>query len=1229
MVEVAYHSHHMATLTDSYRSAISRVEVREGNHDITFFSSVSGKVADKSKLGADYWVNNLVGEVKFAQSLRQLASHSDSDGASRTQTLIEIGPHAALAGPINQILEAIDLPAASSIDYLSVLVRKKDAMITALALASSLFVSGYAIELSVVNQNGQKQIPPLIDLPPYAWNHAKSYTAESRISRAYRNRQHPRRDLIGVFDIHSSALEPRWRQIIRLSEIPWLKDHKIQSSIVYPAAGYLAMAMEAAAQRALMRKAGTIIEGYQFREVVISSGLIISETPGEVEVVISVKAYSESMRTPSNLWDEFCVSSVSSDDQWTEHCRGLIAVQSPSKSTNPVNGQAQEGSNLAAHQALVEKFEDVCQTPWNAEELYKRLSQIGMHYGPTFANLECLRWAPGYCVGNLTIPDTATVMPMHYEQADVVHPGTLDSIFQTYLPALAPNSGRMYDAIVPVSIEHMFIAHDLKAQPGNRLVSYTSASRKDYRFSSASMTVFEGQYTPGSKPVIRIGEMTLASLDREESSERDGEVPPRAYNVKWAPDVDLLTQKQLTDLCSAQMAAMGTQGTSQEIDRAIVQLLRGVVAEISEQRSDEAGEYANDLRKLVSAQVELYTAHDEDSGYSSPGEFSTTIAWVANALPKLLLGEMTAADLTQMYGLAALAATPGLFRNNRSVAAYIQLLAHKKPSLAVLTVGPRSGPASLNLLSLLSELGDGIAPFATFHHSDAELNIQESAITRFPSWADSIGFRDVMEEGGVPETTCRGIDNTYDVVIAFDALCSSAQLTKTLSVTSTLLTYGGSIVLANHATTSPLATLLWGPLPSLLSSQGDVAWPTCMAEVQGIVHGMGYKARVTLSEDVLIVQRATEEPEAEAKKTVDVLIVAEQETAGVDLKQLRSLCEEMGSATDVVPFGEARPRPGQACIVLSELSRAVLVDPNPAEWASLKHMAHTSAGFVWVTRGAGSDTCADPQAALVQGLARTVRAEAGDGPIVTLDLESVEGAAAAAHIAHVFRRRVLEAVADDDVELVERGGILHVPRMMEDPDATEQLAGRVGAAKQGPRPVALDKVGAACLFAGTPGLLDTLHFAADERVQGPPPPGSVEMRVKAAGINFKDVMMAMGQIPVDELGCESSGTITAVGSAVEGLQVGDRVVCMGAGSFCTQLRLDARLVHRIPDSLSLETAAALPITYVTAFHSVHNVARLGPGETILVHAATGGLGQAVVELSQLVGAVVLVCRYLR
>ncbi|OQE17792.1 hypothetical protein PENFLA_c023G01111 [Penicillium flavigenum] len=147
--------------------------------------------------------------------------------------------------------------------------------------------------------------------------------------------------------------------------------------------------------------------------------------------------------------------------------------------------------------------------------------------------------------------------------------------------------------------------------------------------------------------------------------------------------------------------------------------------------------------------------------------------------------------------------------------------------------------------------------------------------------------------------------------------------------------------------------------------------------------------------------------------------------------------------------------------------------------------------------------------------------------------------------------------------------------------------------------------------------LDSLHFAPDERTARHLENGKVEVEVKAVGINFKDVMMAMGQIQVDDLGCECSGIVSAVAGDVvtdpHGLRVGDRVMCLSSGSFCTRLRLDARLTGRIPDVMSFETAAALPITHVTAYHSLHNITRLRRGETILIHAATGGLGQAFVK----------------
>lgn len=165
---------------------------------------------------------------------------------------------------------------------------------------------------------------------------------------------------------------------------------------------------------------------------------------------------------------------------------------------------------------------------------------------------------------------------------------------------------------------------------------------------------------------------------------------------------------------------------------------------------------------------------------------------------------------------------------------------------------------------------------------------------------------------------------------------------------------------------------------------------------------------------------------------------------------------------------------------------------------------------------------------------------------------------------------------------IERNDVLRVPRLVEDVGARENLqsGSRTRGSKATPSLQRLDKVGCSGLV-DTPGLLDSLHFAPDERTVRHLENGKVEVEVKAAGINFKDVMMAMGQIQANDLGCECSGIVSAVAGDVvidlHGLRVGDRVMRLSSGLFCTRLRLDARLAARIPDFMSFETAAALPL----------------------------------------------------
>ncbi|HEY7494004.1 MAG TPA: beta-ketoacyl synthase N-terminal-like domain-containing protein, partial [Candidatus Tectomicrobia bacterium] len=153
----------------------------------------------------------------------------------------------------------------------------------------------------------------------------------------------------------------------------------------------------------------------------------------------------------------------------------------------------------------------------------------------------------------------------------------------------------------------------------------------------------------------------------------------------------------------------------------------------------------------------------------------------------------------------------------------------------------------------------------------------------------------------------------------------------------------------------------------------------------------------------------------------------------------------------------------------------------------------------------------------------------------------------------------------------------------------------------------------------TPGILEHLTLRATTRRQ--PGPGEVELRVYAAGLNFRDVMFALGLLPLAvELGWECVGKVVALGEGVEGLQVGEDVVAAAYNSFGTYVTTDARLVFPKPAHLSFAEAATIPIAFATAYYALCHVGRLSPGERVLIHAASGGVGLAAVQLAQMVGA---------
>ena len=207
--------------------------------DIIMFSSLSGsKVSNKDTSKASYRVENMISPVKFSQAIGNLAGYhgkklrrtisAGKSGISVDQFL-EIGPHSTLKSVVREGL--VTKPNKNPLNYTSVLVRGKSAVDTAADAIGRLWCQGHSVNIGIFNDSKQtlQHRSMLIDLPEYPFDHSRKFWTESRISKGYRFRQRPPLEVLGTPVADWNPLEPRWRNLINLSENSWIKDHNVRT----------------------------------------------------------------------------------------------------------------------------------------------------------------------------------------------------------------------------------------------------------------------------------------------------------------------------------------------------------------------------------------------------------------------------------------------------------------------------------------------------------------------------------------------------------------------------------------------------------------------------------------------------------------------------------------------------------------------------------------------------------------------------------------------------------------------------------------------------------------------------------------------------------------------------------------------------------------------------------------------------------------------------------------
>ncbi|KAM5441355.1 Type I Iterative PKS [Microsporum ferrugineum] len=559
-VTTAYHSPHMREVSSQYLEMIGEISPRQRDETNSssrsspvMYSSLTGSMVSSVKeLNAQYWVNNMQNPVQFSQGLLALLKHKKVAPGSTTRPVavhwggfLEVGPHATLQGPLRQVIDASNNKFAKSAPYVSMLVRGKNAMETSLNAAGVLWAAGCKVDMRAVNQH-PNTANMLCNLPSYPWNHTRRFWHESYSSRSYRFPSHERSDFLGMPEDSQNSHEPRWRNYLRISENPWIEDHTITGTVLYPGAGMLVMALEGVLRTADSSKA---VGGFQMSDVMFERGLMISLDDGSpVETRISFHPHS----IKPDSWT-FTVFSMTKDSSWAKHCSGTVALiyEKASEVEDDRLDDALWQGQLDMHKSLLSEADSVA---INVDEFYKNLDTIGMRYGPTFRNAVSLTAVPSMkaSYGSVAVPDTKSTMPKHHESPHVIHPATMDSIFHIMLASL--NTGQpLKQAAVPYSIEEIYIARDQPKESGTLYSGHGRLLSRGGHEITAELFVSDQEW---AKPKLTVKNFVLRQVTSEDGPETadttsSGDIKNCA-RITWVPDLALLTSnKDLTKLVSS------------------------------------------------------------------------------------------------------------------------------------------------------------------------------------------------------------------------------------------------------------------------------------------------------------------------------------------------------------------------------------------------------------------------------------------------------------------------------------------------------------------------------------------------------------------------------------------------------------------------------------------------------------------------------------------------------
>lgn len=1040
------------------------------------YSTVTGQqVTQELEFGSAYWRENLESSVLFYSAVKELLQ-----GMPEVHTILEIGPHSALQGPLRQIVQ--EQQAQQPPTYVPSLVRDQDALLSIRNTLGQLWITGHDVDFSSINPHGSV----LTDLPNYPWDHDQEFWKETNLSKAWRHRVHVHHELLGSLCPESNDLQMSWRNVLHESDVTWLRDHRVGSNVVFPCAGYIAMMGEAIRQV-------TGSESYSLRNLMVKSAFMLPQIEA-TEVVTTMKPIRVTELTSSGDWYEISVSTFNGQ-MWTEKC---VAQARASDELVPASKEI----HMQVRHISPEYF-------------YERMAHVGLRYGPNFQSLREISAATKSYVANASISAKNGESSTRYS----AHPATIDACLQLCAVAGCKGLARQMDTLVlPVDIRDVYISPVLTSLRAKATLDPTSAVGQAI---AVEKDETDEKIQKGSGKInISLSGIRGIPFDTGNLS-RSHETQDLA-RLEWLPHIDYyppedlirpragkrdmrLQLEQIALLCVLQ-----TLDLVKDLDctpsghlakyvawmeRERERMIRGPHSDMFPDGRTWALMALEDRKPLINSLMEAV---------KSAGEATVTnaVSLLYDAAQPENLAPVFSGQMNPLQTLLDDGRLADFYRLETSLvdtSDFFRLCGHARPNMRVIEIGAGTGSTTEAALAEL-ETRDGTRMYSEYVFTDISPGFFEAARDRFKD-KRCVEYKLLdIEKDPVEQGFEAG---SYDLVIANNVLHATRSLQSTLKNVRKLLCdegrlYLGEIVEPYKGIGVPF---LMGRLEGWWLGEDDGRRDAPFVSVERWDRELkeaGFSGADTSVLDdeppyhacAHMTSRAVPNDLSYIKPEIIVMLYKSEKVdfgqklaASLEDKGFLVYWKRVGDDDDALSRNDIKH-----AVSLVDLEGPFFENISPDEYQRfIKHLGSYNGGTLWLTPTTQFG-CANPAYGIANGVARTVRVEMSvDFWTVELQRIDTDALSACLTLCERFCDRKQRSHGQDN-EFMVHDGIIHVGRY--------HWTSLPKAVKPEP-----SNEGFKQMVIGQYGLLDSVKWVEREAVSLQP--HEVEVDIRCVGLNFR------------------------------------------------------------------------------------------------------------------------------